>query len=755
MEVRGRSAAVNHRLTSMAVILLLWAIGIFARLIMLQVMEHDKYAAIAKHQQEQRVAILAPRGSIFDRNGQSLAISVPVNSLSVNPREIKDVRMTSQILASFLNLDEKVLFERLSKAKSKHSGFLWIKRGMEPSETEKLKSLKLGYATFQTEAARQYPAGETAAHVLGGLGVVPSVKGTPTPGGPCSVLTPGPDPQGVMGVERCLDGALRGQDGSENLLHDVHYAGIESHVNSVAHPGTQLTLSIDSRMQFVAERELKAGVIAKHARSGSAIVMNPYTGEILAMANYPTYNPNERPTSGEDPIARWNLGASVPFEPGSMFKVITLAAALETTDLKPDSPIHTGNGILVLPGRVIHESHGGLGTLSMADVLARSSNIGAIMIGMKVGRENMYDYARRFGFGQKSGLPLPAESPGILRPVSRWGTTSLASIAMGQEVSVTSLQIARAACVVANGGLLVKPRLVLKRGDKAEPIEAPVRILKPENAILMREMMEGVVLHGTGRVHARLNGYTSAGKTGTAQIFDSTTHHYTHNYNASFVGFAPVTNPALVVLVTVHNTSGENGQGADAAAPVFSAIMTEALRMLDVPRDIPETEAASAKKTKKEKNFNDVSIADLGGPSVMEEDPSVRQLLAAQMNFVPAADEADIPPAPSLAFGGGGRGPVRNPAMTPSPQAVSAATSVQPTMSPPAPVAPQAGGMMARSHEPLVPDFRGKSMRDALATASGSGIEVTVEGSGVARAQLPLPGTPLRQGDKIRIVFTR
>lgn len=738
MDVRGRSAAVNHRLASTAVILFLWALAILARLIVLQVVQHTKYVEIARKQQEEQIPIPAPRGSIFDRNGQPLAISVPVDSLSVNPRQITDPRLASEVLASYLKLDEAALYNRLATARTNHKGFIWIKHDMDPFETERLKTLRLAYATFHTESDRHYPSGETAAHILGGLGVIPKE---------------GPMVQGVLGIERSLDKVLRGQDGSESVLMDVHRNGIESRVDAVERPGTQLTLSIDERMQFVAERELKAGVIAKHARSGTAIVMNPYTGEILALANYPTYDPNQAKQPGEDPISRWDLGTSVPFEPGSMFKVITLTAALETTDLRPDSMIATGNGILVLPGRVIHESHGGLGTISMADVLAKSSNIGAILIGRKVGRENMYEYARRFGFGQRSGIPLPAESPGILRPLSRWGTTSLESIAMGQEVSVTSIQIARAACVIANGGMLVKPRLIIKRGDKPEPMEAPVRIIKPETAILMRQMMEGVVLHGTGRIHARLNGYTSAGKTGTAQIYDTETHHYSHNYNASFVGFAPVTNPALVVLVTMHRTTGESGQGADTAAPVFTAVMTEALRMLDVPRDIPEQEIA-AKPAKKQKNFDDVSIADLGGTSIMEEDPSVKQLLAEQMQIVPAnVIEQDIPPAPSLAMALPGRGPASGPA------APAAMVSAEPK-DPVAETVPDAGADQAAraapvKAQPMVPDFRGKSMRDAMEAASAGGIEVMVEGSGVARAQVPLPGTPLHQGDKIRIIFTR
>ena len=241
---------------------------------------------------------------------------------------------------------------------------------------------------------------------------------------------------------------------------------------------------------------------------------------------------------------------------------------------------------------------------------------------------------------------------------------------------MTSVQLARLGSVIANGGMMVKPKLILKRGDKLEPTEAPVRVIQPETAITMRTMMEGVVLRGTGRVHARLDGYTSGGKTGTAQIFDSVSHHYTHNYNASFLGFAPVTNPALVVLVTVHNTSGENGQGADAAAPVWSAIMTEALRMLDVRKDIPES--LTAKKTVKVKPgefASDVAIADLGEPSIMDGDATVKQLLAEQIK--PAAKDPDeIPaPLPLLALA------------TPPPHV---------------------------REEPMVPDFRGKSMRDVV-----------------------------------------
>jgi cell division protein FtsI (penicillin-binding protein 3) len=715
---RSRSAPAINRLTVLSVVLVVWSLAIFAKLISLQVLQHARYAAIARHQQEEKVAIPAARGSILDRNGQPLAISVPVASVSVNPQQISNIKVATEVLGNTLNLDQRVLYSRLDWARQNHKGFLWVKRRIDPFETDRLKAMHLDWITFHTESQRHYPKGETAAHVLGAV-----FK----------------DEEGAAGVERSLDKVLRGKDGSERLVMDVKHRGLDSHMDTAPQAGVPLTLTIDERMQYVAERELKAGVEAKHARSGTAIVMNPYTGEILALANYPTYDPNTPPKAGDNPMARFDLGASVPFEPGSVFKVVTLSAALETTTMKPDTLVNTGGGTLVLPGRVIHESHHGYGTITMQEVLEKSSNIGAILIGTRVGREKMFEYAKRYGFGDKSGLPLPAESAGKLRTLDKWGTTSLASISMGQEVSVTSVQLARLGCVMANGGMLVKPRLILKRGDKLEPVEAPVRVIKPETAITMRGMMEGVVLRGTARLHGRLEGYTSAGKTGTAQIFDSVTHHYTHSYNASFLGFAPVTNPALVVLVTIHDTSGESGQGSDAAAPVWQKIMTEALRMLDVPKDIPEDLLAKKKPAKEKPGefAGDLAIADLGGPSIMDEDASVRQLLADQLK--PEKDPDEIPPANS-AKATAAEVPPPNPA----------GDLVAGVFPPPAPVP---HGPV--SNAPMVPDFRGKSMRDVVEESSANGIVVMIEGSGVARAQVPLPGTPLRQGEQIRIVFTR
>jgi len=338
------------------------------------------------------------------------------------------------------------------------------------------------------------------------------------------------------------------------------------------------------------------------------VAMDPNNGEVLAMASYPAYDPNQ--TFAGDDARRVNHAASLPFEPGSVFKVITLSAAIETIGFKPDTPINCHGGVYVLPGRVIHDSHQGIGVIPMADVLARSSNAGAVEIGSHVGGENLHKYVRLFGFGQKTGIELKEENRGRVWPFPLWQKhkTTWASVSMGQQVGVTTLQLARAAAAIANGGLLVHPHLVLKKGDQPAAVAPPVRILQPETAILMRRMMEGVVVlpYGTGR-RARLDGYSVGGKTGSAQIFDTETKRYTHTYNGSFMGFAPLTNPALVVVVTINGTHGEAGFGGVAAAPVFHAVATEGLRVMDVPRDLPDDQPATVTASV---NMNDLADAD-------------------------------------------------------------------------------------------------------------------------------------------------
>jgi cell division protein FtsI (penicillin-binding protein 3) len=637
----------------------------------LQVVHHRDYARMARARQEISVEIPAPRGQILDRSGHALAISIPSEKVIVNPLKIPDLNFAADILARVLHLDAADLFFGLKESKEHGRGYFVVKPKISFEEAQSLRSLQLDWIDIERKSERHYPGGQLAAHVLGSVDF---------------------EEKGNGGIEKALESDLRGVPGHILMLTDVKRRGVDSQLESGARPGAAVTLTIDERLQFVAERELAAAVQAHHAATGSVVAINPQNGDILALASYPTYDPNLPPQPGESAVNRQNHALSVPFEPGSVFKTITLSAALETTNLTPDSPINCHLGVLTIFGRTIHDSHTGVyGILPMSMVLAHSSNIGAIEVGLRVGQDNMYDYVRRFGFGQRTGVPLPAESPGILRKLPRWQKGSLPSISMGQEVGVTTLQLAQAACVIANGGLLIHPRLILKKGSQAVPQPRPVRIIKPETAITMRQMMEGVVLYGTGRLVAKLQGYSSGGKTGSAQIFDSVTHHYTHNYNGSFMGFAPVTNPAVVVVVTVNGTHGESGFGGPTAGPVFRAVATEALRLLDVPHDLPDQEPPT--------------------------------LIAS------AADAADDPADVSLASDGVNilEDPDAN-----SPEA-------------------QAAGKNA----PRVPNFNGMTMRAVLAEAAQKGYAIQPDGSGIARVQFPPAGAILHEGERIRVRFAR
>jgi cell division protein FtsI (penicillin-binding protein 3) len=471
------------------------------------------------------------------------------------------------------------------------------------------------------------------------------------------------------------------------------------------------------------------------------------------MANYPTYDPNVTLKPGESAAARSNLAITTPFEPGSVFKVITLSAALETTPLTPDSIINCGFGTLKIFGRVIHDAPGEhFGSLSMADVLAHSSNIGAINIGLKVGEHNMYDYVRRFGIGQKTGVELPGESAGMLRRLQSWEPGSVASVSMGHEVGATSMQLALVGATVANGGLKVKPRLVLAEqvpgsAEERMPQEKPVRVIAPETAIKMRQMMEGVVLHGTGKA-AILKGYTSGGKTGSAQIFDFKTQTYTHSYNASFLGFAPVANPQIVIAVTlIGTTSGTAGFGGSTAAPVFHDVAMSALRMLDVPKDLPDSSMPVLTSSDRH-SVNEAPTAGLNTPPV---------LFAATSH---SSGRVTTPAADALSISTRARAaekqfePARSEAVTPSsvtqPPAQGGASASANVASEDR--RPFLGVRPGRSR---VPDFRGMPLRTVLEESAATGLPIEVEGDGLARNQDPPPGSVLPSGARVRVQFAR
>ena len=665
-----------------------WALLIVARLIQLQVVQHGQYVNLALRQQDRLEEIRAPRGAILDRYGQRLAMSLPVESVCVDPLRLPDLAVAADILSKILNLDSSDLLDSLKTAVANKRGFLWVKRQITPDEATRLRDLKLDWIEFRTESQRFYPNKTLAAHILGGVDF---------------------EEHGDGGVEQSLNELLEGQPGEMLVTEDVQQRGFASQVENPPEPGQDVHLTIDSRIQYVAEQELGQMVQDRHAKSGSLVAMDPRTGDILALANFPTFDPNERPKPGEM-AAREDLAVTAPFEPGSVYKVITLSAALETTKLRPDSIINCGNGSINLFGRIIHD-HSRYAALSMADVLARSSNIGAINIGLQVGDQNLYKYILRFGFGKKTGLPLPGESAGMVRPLRLWQKSSIGSVAMGHEVGVTTVQLAQACSVIANGGFLVKPRLTLDA-----PAAPPVRVLRPDTAITMRSLMEGVVIkpYGTGHKYARLLGYTSAGKTGTAQIYDTRLHEYTHLYNASFMGFAPVTNPAIVVVVTVNGTEGTEGYGGPTSAPVFREVAAAGLRVMDVPKDLPEMLPDDAGKAD-QADEDDVAIASLGS--------SIPPPLVQAGDADAAADRPAAPAASALD------------------QRVLLADS---------------GSNRSRDLEgPRVPDFEGKTVRLVIEQAAALGIPVEFSGSGVARAQVPVAGAILPSGQAVRIRFGR
>lgn len=671
----------TRRVYLLAKLAFAWAAVIVARLVYIQIVHHADYQKLAQQQQQQTVELQAPRGMILDRCGQRLAMSLRAESVVVDPLRIPDLGIASDIFSKILNLDAGELLARMKFAVESKNGFMWVKRKITREEAQRLRDLKLEWIEFRMESGRYYPNKSLAAHVLGGVDF---------------------EGKGNGGVEQFFNSQLKGNSGELHLSRDVQKRGFASTVAREPQPGQDLKLTIDSRVQFVAEREVRKLVEQHHAKSGSIVALDPKTGDIIALANYPTFDPNDVPTK-KSMQARENLAVTAPFEPGSVYKVITLTAALETTRIRPETIINCGNGIFKMPGRVIHD-HNSYSALSMEDVLARSSNIGAINIGLQVGPASMFDYMRRFGFGAKTGIPLPGESSGIVRPLKRWQKTSLSSVAMGHEVGVTALQLAQACAVIASGGFFVKPRLIMD-----QPIAQSVRVLKPETAITMRRMMEGVVIkpYGTAHKYARIPGYTSAGKTGTAQIYDFRSRQYTHYYNASFMGFAPVTNPAIVVVVTVNGTQGVAGYGGPTSAPAFREVAAEALRMMDVPKDLPETLSPEEGEQADE---NDVAIADLSSsppsPLVQADDALVSENLPA------TADQRNF-------------------------------------------LAPEKSDSGLDLSGPRVPNFQGKSLRDVIQESAALGLPLEFAGAGVARVQFPEPGRILPMGQSIRVQFGR
>jgi cell division protein FtsI (penicillin-binding protein 3) len=553
------------RLLILAGVALLWITAVFGRLTYLQLFRHADYLARAQRQQQRTIEITPKRGAIYDRNKTPLAMSVPVDSAFAVPAELGDESLAARLLSGIVGVPQDVLEARFASSRS----FVWIARKLPPEKAEAVNALNLKGVYLQKENQRFYPKRDLAAHVLGFVDM---------------------DEKGEAGIEYELDKQIRGQSEKIIVMADAKQRWFDGG-EAQRERGADVYLTIDEKIQYIAERELALAIAETRALAGTVIVMNPNTGEILAMANWPKFNPNKPgESSGE---ARMNRAVSAMYEPGSTFKVVTLAAALNEEITRPEEVFDCENGRVYVAGHRIRD-HKPFGLLNVREILAQSSDVGAIKIALRLGAPKFYDYIRAFGFGEHTGVELPWESRGYLQPVGTWGAYMIGPISMGQGVGVTPLQLVGAISAIANGGMLYKPRIIseLRRGDHAVDIpgheapEEPRRVIRPETAATMRELMEGVILHGTGP-RARLDGWTAAGKTGSAQKTDPNTGRYspTH-FIASFTGFAPINDPAVTILVSLDSPVGLH-EGGEVAAPVFKRIAEQVLAYLDVPRDVP------------------------------------------------------------------------------------------------------------------------------------------------------------------------
>ncbi len=703
----------NTRVYILAGILMVWGAAISARLVYLQVFCYGEYAQRAQRQQQRTTEVAAKRGIIYERAGRELAMSMSVESVFAIPNDIPDLANTMALISRITKADPRELLAKCHAAKS----FCWVARKADPEIAARIRALNLKGIFFQKESKRFYPKNDLAAQVLGYVGM---------------------DDEGLSGVERQYDDELRGTPGRMMVSVDARRKWFGS-VEKQPDPGQSVVLTIDERIQYIAERELETAMAETHSEAGTVLVMNPRTGEVLALANRPTFNPNN---SGEiKPDRLKNHAVSDIYEPGSTFKLVTIAAALEEKITNPNEVFDCQNGSIVINGLRIRD-HKPYGLLTVSKVLANSSDVGAIKIALRLGEDRFDKYIRAFGFGQQTGIELPGETRGMTKPVSRWSKVSIGAISMGQEIGVTPLQLGALVSTIANDGVWVAPRIV---ATTAEPQQAPQqvvfhpanehRVISPLTAAQMKQMMQGVILEGTGP-KAILDGYSSAGKTGTAQKIDPATGAYSHTkYVASFAGFAPINNPAITVAVILDSAVGRH-QGGEISAPVFRRVAQQVLEYLHTPHDVDISASRQlmiARRNAREDDLGDSPPDHLGTP--MEATTSA--LVEEKKN---SPEQTDI-----VAAG------LRQ-------KEVLVQTKEKPTASINMPVLkPSSGTVMLEVEQGgiVVPSFVGKSVRSAVEVAAGSGLDLDVVGSGLAREQEPVAGSHVAAGSRVVVKFAR
>jgi cell division protein FtsI/penicillin-binding protein 2 len=659
-----------------------WMLVICARLVYLQFSQYDNLVNRARQQQQNSLETSPQRGELLDRQERQLARSVQTVSLFLDPEglDVPTLDQNAKQLAQSLGLKQADLSKEFREAHAKNKRFVWIARRLDADAANKIVALNLPGVQTQLEPKRYYPNGSLAAHVLGYVGL---------------------DGKGLGGVEQFYNAKISGEPGQLFLEKDANGKPYESY-EIASKPGQTVVLTIDQSIQYQAEQALQAAVERSRAKSGTVIVLDPRSGEILALANAPTFDPNR--VADAKPETRSNWALQNIYEPGSTFKVVAFSAALEKKLVRIDDRIDCQMGAITVAGRLVHD-HKPFGTLTIPEALAKSSNVAAIKLGMRVGDPTMYDYIRRFGFGSKTGVELPGETNGILRKVERWQPSSIGSIAIGQEVGVTPVQMVAAFGALANDGVRIAPHLIREVRDaggnvvyRAQPEQR--RVLSAETAIALRGMLEGVTLNGTAK-KAQLDGYSAAGKTGTAQKIDPKTRSYSSTkFVGSFVGFAPVSNPQVVIIVVIDEPAGAY-HGGDVAAPVFREVAEQVLPTLGVMPDIevkPDPELIAQRNEDPER-----------AAKIREEQAQSEQQRQATL--------------PTVDSNGGRAGEV-----------VYA---------------------VATRKAMIMPDLRGRSVRDVARTCAQLGLQVEARGEGRVLKQTPSAGAEVNTGQLIYVDFGR
>ena len=661
--------SLRRRWLVVGIVALVWMAAVLARLSYLQLFCYGEYFARAQHQQRHVFEISPKRGTIYDRKGRELAISIPMDSVFGDPVDIKDAPLVARLLSRALNIPPEEIETKIREA---HTPVRLAKK-LSPEIVQRIDDMNLKGVFFQKENRRVYPQRESLAHALGYVDV---------------------DEKGIGGIEYAFDKQIRGKPGRMMVMADGKRRWYDRS-EAAADPGASVVLTVDETIQFIAEKELERGMAETHSLHGSVVIQDPNTGELLALANFPAFDPNDAGSYSDD--VRMNRAVTAAYEPGSTFKVITMTGAIQYGVTDPDKMVDCQMGSILLAGRLIHDWHP-FGILSVRDVLAHSSDVGSIKVALLLGAPRFYDTIRSFGIGQLTGIELPGENRGKLRPVENWNPSAIGSVAIGQEVSVTPVQIISAISAVANGGLLYRPRIVkeIQGGISSGPLPrpAPQQVTDAKTAATIRGMMETVVLSGTGTL-AQLNGYTAAGKSGTAQEIDPTTGRYSPNkYIASFVGFAPVNEPAVTILVVFDSPEGAH-HGGEIGGPVFKRIAEQVLAYLDVPHDIPV-------------------------PSSVETAKNVERSRAPDQDLSAGINKARFD-----------------------------AAKAQPDTSSATPIAFSDGDAV------IVPDLAGETVRGVTEDCSRLGLVPSLIGSGVALEQAPEAGTRVARGSRVTVRFGR